>query len=61
MELQFTHILNPSLVGEVELIRETQRLLELITSAGMVKKLVLISLDERAFEILHAVSCSYFQ
>ncbi|EYC33174.1 hypothetical protein Y032_0002g643 [Ancylostoma ceylanicum] len=50
VEFQFTHILNPSLVGEVELIRETQRLLELVTSAGMVKNEDHIIFGNKAYE-----------
>ncbi|ETN70083.1 hypothetical protein NECAME_01031 [Necator americanus] len=50
VEFQFTHILNPCLVGEVEQIRETQRLLEVITSAGMVKNEDHILFGNKAYE-----------
>ncbi|KHJ78590.1 hypothetical protein OESDEN_21787, partial [Oesophagostomum dentatum] len=50
VEFQFTHILTPSLIGEVEQIRETQQLLEIITSAAMVKNEDHIIFGNKAYE-----------
>lgn len=50
VEIQFTHSFAPVLLGEVEQIRETQRFLEIITSAGLVKNEDHIVFGNKAYE-----------